>query len=106
MIDLDKFEVWFVTGSQHLYGPETLKQVNIDSKTIADAFDDFAYFHDLIGIQSGGRLIQYQNFRVVHHGVGQPDTLFVALGKFSDGPVHDLVDAAKIGHLPNTCKFL
>ena len=35
MIDLKKFEVWFVTGSQHLYGPETLKQVAEDSKAIA-----------------------------------------------------------------------
>jgi len=28
-------EVWFVTGSQHLYGEETLKQVDNDSKIIA-----------------------------------------------------------------------
>ncbi len=27
-------EVWFVTGSQHLYGPETLEQVDKDSETI------------------------------------------------------------------------
>ncbi len=40
MKDLKKNEVWFVTGSQHLYGPETLKQVDIDSKTIADALND------------------------------------------------------------------
>ncbi len=32
-------EVWFVTGSQHLYGPETLKKVAEDSRIIADAFD-------------------------------------------------------------------
>lgn len=36
MIDLKEFEVWFVTGSQHLYGPETLKQVAADSKEIAE----------------------------------------------------------------------
>lgn len=30
-------EVWFVTGSQHLYGEETLKQVAEHSKTIAAA---------------------------------------------------------------------
>ena len=35
MKDLKQFEVWFVTGSQHLYGPKTLKQVNSDSKQIA-----------------------------------------------------------------------
>ncbi len=27
MINLKQFEVWFVTGSQHLYGEETLRQV-------------------------------------------------------------------------------
>lgn len=37
--NLKKFEVWFVTGSQHLYGPETLKQVADHSKKIADAID-------------------------------------------------------------------
>ena len=35
MINLKKFEVWFITGSQHLYGEETLKQVAKHSKTIA-----------------------------------------------------------------------
>ncbi|MHC5000572.1 MAG: L-arabinose isomerase, partial [Planctomycetota bacterium] len=42
MIDLKKFEVWFVTGSQHLYGPETLKQVAQDSKEIAEFFNGSA----------------------------------------------------------------
>jgi L-arabinose isomerase len=32
-------EVWFVTGSQHLYGPETLKQVADNSRTIAEGLD-------------------------------------------------------------------
>ncbi|MCU0377469.1 MAG: L-arabinose isomerase [Bacteroidales bacterium] len=35
----ETFEFWFVTGSQHLYGEETLKQVDKDSKTIAVALD-------------------------------------------------------------------
>src|SRR5215216_8127284 len=35
MTDLKKFEVWFVTGSQHLYGEETLKQVAEHSQQIA-----------------------------------------------------------------------
>ncbi len=39
MIDFSKYEVWFVTGSQHLYGPETLKQVDADSAEIAKALD-------------------------------------------------------------------
>jgi len=32
-------EVWFVTGSQHLYGPEVLQQVADDARTIAQALD-------------------------------------------------------------------
>ncbi len=35
MIDLKSNEVWFVTGSQHLYGEETLKQVAKHSNEIA-----------------------------------------------------------------------
>ena len=35
MIQLKSFEVWFVTGSQHLYGEETLKQVAEHSQIIA-----------------------------------------------------------------------
>ena len=29
-------ELWLITGSQHLYGEETLKQVDLDSKVICD----------------------------------------------------------------------
>ena len=36
---LKEFEVWFVTGSQHLYGPETLAQVAKDSTEIAKHLD-------------------------------------------------------------------
>jgi L-arabinose isomerase len=39
MINLKKLEVWFVTGSQHLYGAETLKQVAIHSQEIVAFFD-------------------------------------------------------------------
>jgi L-arabinose isomerase len=38
-IQLKNFEVWFVTGSQHLYGEETLKQVAYHSQTIAEALN-------------------------------------------------------------------
>jgi len=40
---LKTFEVWFVTGSQHLYGPETLLQVAEHSKKIAEVFDQSEY---------------------------------------------------------------
>jgi L-arabinose isomerase len=36
---LKESEVWLVTGSQHLYGPETLRQVADHSRTIADTLD-------------------------------------------------------------------
>jgi len=35
MIDFTNLEVWFVTGSQHLYGPETLKTVGEHSTAMA-----------------------------------------------------------------------
>ncbi len=40
MIDLPQYEVWFVTGSQHLYGPETLEQVAAHSRQIVAALDE------------------------------------------------------------------
>ena len=39
MIDLKQYEAWFVTGSQHLYGEETLKQVAEHSEQIARALN-------------------------------------------------------------------
>jgi L-arabinose isomerase len=39
MIDLKQLEVWFITGSQHLYGPATLKQVAVHSRQIAKALN-------------------------------------------------------------------
>jgi L-arabinose isomerase len=39
-MSLKHLEAWFVTGSQHLYGEETLKQVAEHSKDIARALDN------------------------------------------------------------------
>jgi len=39
MLDLKQFEIWFVTGSQDLYGDETLRQVDEHSKIISQFFD-------------------------------------------------------------------
>lgn len=36
MTELKNFEFWFITGSQHLYGPETLKQVAGHSRRMVD----------------------------------------------------------------------
>ncbi len=35
MIDISHYEAWFITGSQHLYGPETLEQVARHARQIA-----------------------------------------------------------------------
>ena len=39
-MDLKKLEVWFITGSQHLYGEETLKKVAEDSQHIVKELDN------------------------------------------------------------------
>jgi len=43
MIDLKQYEVWFVTGSQHLYGPKTLETVAEHSGAIASALGASKY---------------------------------------------------------------
>jgi L-arabinose isomerase len=42
MFDLKQFEVWFITGSQHLYGEETLRQVDNHSLEISNFLDQSA----------------------------------------------------------------
>jgi L-arabinose isomerase len=39
MVNLKKLEVWFITGSQDLYGAETLKQVAVHSQEIAQSLN-------------------------------------------------------------------
>ncbi|MFN8450049.1 MAG: L-arabinose isomerase [Anaerolineae bacterium] len=39
MIDLKQYEIWFLTGSQHLYGAETLRQVAEHSEAIVGALN-------------------------------------------------------------------
>ncbi len=39
---LDEYEVWFLTGSQDLYGEETLRQVAVDAERIAAALNEAA----------------------------------------------------------------
>ena len=39
MLDLGALEIWFVTGSQHLYGPETLATVARQAPEVAAALD-------------------------------------------------------------------
>jgi L-arabinose isomerase len=39
MANVKAYEFWFVTGSQHLYGPETLKEVAAHSTQMAEGLD-------------------------------------------------------------------
>ena len=41
--DLKNLEVWFATGSQDLYGPETLKQVALDSQEITAGLNNSSH---------------------------------------------------------------
>ncbi len=43
MIDLKQYEIWFVTGSQYLYGPKTLETVAEHSREIASVLGASAY---------------------------------------------------------------
>ena len=64
MIDYAPLEVWFFTGSQHLYGPETLAQVEQDSRAVVD------------GLNASGRLPIRVVFRSV---VKTPEEISAAL---------------------------
>ncbi|MEX5412248.1 L-arabinose isomerase [Atlantibacter hermannii] len=42
MTAFSKYEVWFVIGSQHLYGPETLRQVTQHAQQVVDSLNSEA----------------------------------------------------------------
>ncbi len=44
MIDLSQYEIWFITGSQHLYGEEALKKVAEHSQAITLGLNDNGNF--------------------------------------------------------------
>ena len=41
-MELSEKQIWFLTGSQHLYGPEAIDQVGAHSREVASALDDAA----------------------------------------------------------------
>ena len=67
-----------------------------DGLFLSDLPDNFPNFYNLIGIKAGCRLVQDQDFRVVHHGMGQTYTLLEAFGEFSYGLMHNLIEAAEV----------
>ena len=48
-----RHEIWFLTGSQRLYGPETLDQVAEQSREIADALDALGDVSAARGVEAG-----------------------------------------------------
>lgn len=51
-MELSNYEIWFVTGSQHLYGEETLKNVARHSEEIARALDASSHIPVRVKYQS------------------------------------------------------
>ncbi|TGE24987.1 L-arabinose isomerase [Hymenobacter aquaticus] len=66
MINISQYEAWFITGSQHLYGPETLAQVAEHSVRIAAALNHelpirIVYKEVLTGPEAITQLVQQAN---------------------------------------------
>ncbi len=40
MLQIDRYKLWFVTGSQHLYGDETLREVAVHSEAICRSLNE------------------------------------------------------------------
>lgn len=43
MVNIEQKQIWFVTGSQHLYGEETLQQVSENSKNIVNGLNESSH---------------------------------------------------------------
>jgi len=43
MVNIEQKQIWFVTGSQHLYGEETLRQVAENSKNIVNGLNESSH---------------------------------------------------------------
>ncbi len=56
MKPLGQFEVWFVTGSQDLYGSDALRQVEANAACVAEALDDAAAIPVRVVFKPGRRL--------------------------------------------------
>ena len=50
---LSDYQIWFLTGSQHLYGPEAIEQVGAHSREIAAYLDDLAEIPAPSRLQAG-----------------------------------------------------
>ena len=60
--------------------------------------DQLAHRADLVRVQADGRLVQDDQFRLVHQRIRQADPLAVTLGKLADDPPADLGQAALLHH--------
>ena len=71
MIGLKPLKFWFVCGSQHLYGPETLAQVADDARKVVE------------GLAAGGKLVLPLHFAGV---VTTPEDIADTMSKASADP--------------------
>ena len=58
-----------------------LDQQNAEADLLADALDQLGQLADLGGVQTGGRLVQQQDFRLAHQGAGNLDAALHPVGK-------------------------
>ena len=74
-----------------------------DGAVLAQSLDDVADLDDLLGIQTDGGLVQDQDLGIADEGLGEADTLLIALGQVADHPgvvllqAHQLADLADMG---------
>lgn len=54
MTIFDNYEVWFVIGSQHLYGPETLRQVTQHAEHVVNALNTGSETALQTGVETAG----------------------------------------------------
>ena len=67
--------------------------------SLAQLADQGPDFPDLKRVQPGGRLVQDEDFGVVHHGFGQADPLAKPARELADDPILDLPELTTAHHL-------
>ena len=69
-----------------------------DGFLLAEVRDEVADVDELVGVEAGSRLVEDEHQRVVHHGLGQADTLAVAFRQGTDFLVCLQAEARLVNH--------
>ena len=75
-----------------------------DGVVSGEAFDQVARFVDLFGVETGSRLIQDQNFRIVDDGLGETNALAVAFGELAQQLVFHVCNRTAIQYVVNSLR--